>query len=134
MADAAADYQRFVLQRQNFDRALARLSEALQITESEIVRDALIQRFEFTFEMAWKTMYRFLTAKGERIARKAWDVLPVAFEALLIDDPDVWGRMRDYRNDTAHEYDKDKAVEVAAFVRSTAYAALLKLQAEMARR
>lgn len=48
----AGQTERFAQQRGHFERALAPLAEALAPDETEIVRDAIIQRFEFTFEMA----------------------------------------------------------------------------------
>jgi nucleotidyltransferase substrate binding protein (TIGR01987 family) len=131
--DAAA-LERYTLQRENFDRALARLGEVLTRSEDDVVRDSVIQRFEFTFEMAWKTLFRYLQMKGEKVAAKAWDVLPVAFEAGLLDDAEAWDRMRDYRNDTSHEYNEAMAMKVSAFVRTTGFPAMQRLQAEMARR
>lgn len=112
--------ERFEQQFDYFQRALARLKEALAEDETDIVRDSIIQRFEFTFEMAWKTMFRFLADKGEDVDPKAWSVLPVAFEVRLLADPDVWKQMREYRNEASHEYDQRKAVEIAAFVRHKA--------------
>jgi len=109
--------ERFIQQRENFRSTLSRLREALEQNETEFVRDSIIQRFEFTFEMAWKSMFRYLTDKGEKIAEKAWAVLPSAFEAMLIEDAEGWEKMREYRNDTSHEYLEEKAIEVAAFVR-----------------
>ena len=61
-------------------------------------------------------------------------MLPLAFESRLIEDAEVWDRLREYRNDTSHEYNEAKAIEVAAFVRGSGYAALQALHAEMARR
>lgn len=134
MAHDAAALERYALQRDNFDRALARLGDVLTRSEDDVVRDSVIQRFEFTFEMAWKTLFRYLLLKGEKVGAKAWDVLPVAFEAGLLDDAEAWDRMRDYRNDTSHEYNEAKAMEVAAYVRQTGFPAMQRLQAEMARR
>lgn len=128
------EIERYALQRELFENALARLGEVLAMDESDVVRDSIIQRFEFTFEMAWKTLFRLLTDKGERIAAKAWDVLPVAFESLLIEDAETWDRMRSYRNESSHEYKLSKAIEIAAFVRNQAYPALCALRAELARR
>jgi nucleotidyltransferase substrate binding protein (TIGR01987 family) len=115
-----------------FNRALDRLKEALAEPESPFLRDSVVKRFEITFEMAWKTMYRFLLLKGERMAPKAWDVLPVALESLLIADARLWDQMREYRNDTSHEYDENKAVEIAAFVRQKGLAELERFQQHMA--
>lgn len=125
---------RLELQFEHFRKSLARLKEALAENETSFVRDSVIKRYEVTFEMAWKTMFRFLTGKGERIAAKAWDVIPIAFQSLLIADADLWDKMREYRNDTSHEYNEAKAVEIAAFVRQKAVQAYEQLEAELLKR
>ncbi len=125
---------RLDLQFEHFQKALARLKEALAEDESSFVRDSIIKRFEVTFEMAWKTMFRYLTDKGERIAPKAWDVIPVAFESLLIADAGLWDKMRGYRNDTSHEYNEVRAIELSAYVRSHAEPAFDALLVEMQKR
>ena len=117
-----------------FEAALARLKEALARDEDDFMRDSIIQRFEFTFEMAWKTMFRYLAGKGEKLAPKAWDVLPVAFESQLITNAEVWQKMRDYRNDTSHEYKLAKAIEVSAYVRAHGAAALEQAAIELRKR
>lgn len=123
--------RRFEEQRAQFDRALLRLHEVLAETETSIVRDALIQRFEFTFEMAWLCLFRYLSDRGERVGKQAWAVLPVAFQALLIEDAELWDKVRQYRNLTSHTYDEAKAVEVAAFVRGSAIHAFDALRAKL---
>lgn len=128
------DPERFDLQREHFEKALNRLQESLAQPEDSFMRDSIIQRFEFTFEMAWKTLYRFLRDKGETMAAKAWDVLPVAFESKLIVDVDAWDQMREYRNDSSHEYDEARALLISAYVRSHGAAAFEALRAEMRRR
>lgn len=112
--------ERFDLQFEYFEKALQRLKEALAEEESSFVRDSVVQRFELTFEMAWKVMFRVLTDKGARIGFKSYLVLPEAFEANLFADAGTWDRMREYRNDTSHEYNESKAIEIAAFVRNEA--------------
>ena len=123
--------ERFYEQREQFDRALRKLHEVLQENETEIVRDALIQRFEFTFEMAWLSLYRYLSIKGVKVARQAWAVFPEAFQSLLIEDAELWEKVRDCRNLTSHTYDESKAVEVAAFVRANAIHAFDTLQEKL---
>ena len=125
---------RIDLQFEHFQKALARLQEALAEPESSFLRDSIIKRFEVTFEMAWKTMFRYLTNKGERIAPKAWDVIPVGFESLLIADAGLWDKMRSFRNDTSHEYNELRAIELAAYIRSHAEPAFTAFQAEMLKR
>ncbi len=125
------DAERLELQFEYFEKALARLKEALAENESSFVRDSIVQRFELTFEMAWKTLFRFLADKGESMAFKAFAVLPVAFEAHLITDADQWDQMREYRNDTSHEYNEAKAIEIAGFVRTQAVHAFDELAASL---
>ncbi len=119
--------ERFDEQRGQFDRALARLHEVLAENETAIVRDALIQRFEFTFEMAWRCLHRYLSDKGERVAQQAWAVLPLAFQSQLIADAQLWDQVREYRNLTSHTYDEAMAVRVSAFVRERAVVAFDRL-------
>lgn len=124
--------ERFREQRERFETALERLHEVLQVDESGIVRDALIQRFEFTFEMAWLSLFRYLSARGAKIARQSWAVFPEAFQSQLIDDADLWDKVRECRNLTSHTYDEARAIEVAAFVRSHAVGAFDALRAKLA--
>jgi nucleotidyltransferase substrate binding protein (TIGR01987 family) len=128
---AGEKVDRFDLQLEHFQKSLARLNEALAEDETSFVRDSIIKRFEVTFEMAWKTVYRYLLDKGERLAPTAWDVIPKAFQYTLIEDADLWNEMRAFRNDTSHEYNEAKAIEIAAFVRAGGVQALEKLEAEM---
>ena len=125
--------ERFVEQREQFERALARLHEALDENETALIRDALIQRFEFTFEMAWRCLHRYLANKGVKLPQQAWAVLPEAFQSQLITDAQVWDLLRECRNLTSHTYKEDMAIQVAAMVRGQGIAAFDQL-AERLRR
>jgi nucleotidyltransferase substrate binding protein (TIGR01987 family) len=123
---------RYELALQQFEKALTRLQEVLAVQEPEessIVRDATIQRFEFTFEAAWKAMYRWIWAQDHPVNEMAAAVIPMAFSFGLISQEKAWGNMRKFRNDTSHTYEESIAIEVAAFVRQEAvvlFAELLK--------
>ncbi len=109
---------RFALSLGHFEKALGRLKEVLaEPQETMIVRDSMIQRFEFTFEAAWKAMYRWLRARGNDVDEEAAAVIPEAFARRLIGNEKGWGLMRKFRNKTSHTYDEAIAVEVAAFIR-----------------
>lgn len=108
---------RFTLALGQYEKALSRLHEVLQLDETPVVRDALIQRFEFTFETAWKAAFRWLRARGADVAEEAFAVLPRAFANRLITDEGAWNQLRKMRNLTSHTYHEPYAVEVAAFVR-----------------
>ena len=110
--------QRFELALASFEKALTRLHEALDLDETTIVRDALIQRFEFTFETGWKAMYRWLRARSVQVDDAAFAVLPHAFRSRLVADEPAWSEMRQKRNLTSHTYKEEVAVDVAAFVRA----------------
>lgn len=112
--------ERFALALDHFARSLARLHEALAQPESDFMRDAIIQRFEFTFETGWKAMYRWLRLRDVDVDEDAWSTIPEAFKRRLITDAKRWGDMRRYRNLTSHTYNEPLAIEVAAFVRSHA--------------
>lgn len=119
--------ERFVQQVEHYERALARLLEVLEMSESAVVRDSIIKRFEFTFEMAWKAMYRWLRAKDVEIVEEPFEVIPRAFNAGLIDDDAGWTEVRKARNKTSHTYDEKKAIEVSALVRTMAVPLFRKL-------
>jgi nucleotidyltransferase substrate binding protein (TIGR01987 family) len=83
--------------------AAARLEEVASLRESDIVRDAAIQRFEFTFELVWKTLQLYLEHEGlESPGPRA--VIKRAFVMRLIsdqDEADIWFQMLDDRNLTS---------------------------------
>ncbi len=123
--------ERFELGRGQFERALARLREALAVEETEIVRDAIIQRFEFTYELGWKCMFYWLRTQKEKVPEVARQVIQAAFRAELIVDADLWERIKDYRDETSHTYDEKKAIEVAKFVRADAVRAFDALKEKL---
>jgi len=125
MSDPTDRRQQLALQ--HFAQALDRLREVVALPEDRIIRDALIKRFEFTFEAGWKAAYRWLRARGIDVNEGADEVIPQAFKHRLITDEAGWGAMRKYHNRTAHTYDEAVAVDVAAFARSTGLALLTEL-------
>ena len=60
---------------ENYCKAVERLNEALsdfaQHPDSTVIRDGVIQRFEFTFELAWKSLKEYLEDQGADIDRKS---------------------------------------------------------------
>ena len=80
------------------------------------LRDACIQRFEYTYELANKMIKRFIeegqpsTAAIDQLTYR--DLLRVAAEIGLIDSVEHWFKFRDARNKTSHAYDDAKALEV----------------------
>ena len=122
---------RFELSRTIYGKALVRLHEVLLADETPIVRDALIQRFEFTYELAWKSMFYWLRDQGEDVPEMVRAVLQAAFRTQLITDADLWERVKSSRDATSHTYNEDQALDVASFVRTQAVAAFDVLRARL---
>ena len=91
-----------------FGRALGRLREALAKPEDSIVRDACIQRFEFTFEMAWKTVQAYALGEGIECMSPR-DCFRAAFRLALIENDPGWMAMIEDRNRASHTYDEESA-------------------------
>lgn len=111
------------LDTSSFEKAIARLEEGLirykkDITDTQI-RDGLIQRFEFTYELAHKMLKRFLEATSPTPAlfdeMNFQDLIRTGNEQnLLLNDWSVWRKYRAMRSKTSHTYDEDIALEVVA--------------------
>ena len=104
--------------RDNYLRAVQRLGEALEeyaANPTDTVRDGVIQRFEFTFDLAWKPL------------QFPKQVLREAYAAELIDDERLWLDMLDARNSTSHIYDDRQAAAVMSGVQERYYKALRAL-------
>lgn len=119
------------LQIQRFEAALGRLHAVLVLNEDDVVRDALIQRFEATYEMAWKSAWRALLDMGESVIESGPVAIEGAFRVGLIADAGLWQEVRKYRNMTSHAYQSKVAIEVAAFVRAQAMPAFDALLAAL---
>ncbi len=100
-------------------RALATLDEALaahaRAPEDKFIRDACIQRFEYSYELSHKFLRRYLAAtEPAEIAELSFpDLIRLGFaRGLLAQSWDVWAAFRTARNITSHAYDENKANEV----------------------
>lgn len=110
--------ERFDQRAQSFATALAQLKKATLEPETEFLRDAVIQRFEFTYELAWKTLKLALEDKDIDV-RNAKDTIAAAIEQGMVDDGNLWTEMHRMRNLTSHTYDPELAQSVYKFVIAT---------------
>lgn len=123
--------ERFIERQGEMRDAAARLSEAAVQPESSIVRDATIQRFEFTFETIWKALKLYLEHQGHECSGPR-PTLKKAFAAGLIataEEADVWMKMLEERNLTSHAYDESLAARIYQNIRED-YAPLLSTMAD----
>lgn len=86
---------------------------SLTVPDDLEVRDACIQRFEYTFELSIKTIKRYIEQEmpiKESVDQINYrDLLRITFEIGLIDEIDKWFQYREARNQTSHAYDENKA-------------------------
>lgn len=106
---------------QNFDHGFALLRSALATGPAalnQLEKEGVIQRFEYCFELAWKTVKDYLENGGVIIAPLTpRQVLKEAFAAKVLSDGQVWIEMLEHRNLLSHTYDCavfEQAVEALA--------------------
>ncbi len=120
--------QRFV----NFKKAYNQFNSAIIDFEilSDLEKEGLIQRFEYTFELAWKTMKDYL-ASQEVAVNFPREVIKAAFHYGLIEDGDVWMDMLDKRNLLAHAYDEERFKLAVAKIKNNYHKAITQVYKEL---
>jgi nucleotidyltransferase substrate binding protein (TIGR01987 family) len=95
-------------------KALRRLREAASMPKNDIVRDSVIQRFEFTVELSWKALARRLRSEGlaESLTPKA--AIREGARLGFVADSEAWLNFLDDRNLSSHTYKEDLAERVYA--------------------
>lgn len=117
---------------EQFKSANQRLKEAVNLREeTEIKRDAVIQRFEFTFELLWKTFKKI--AREEKIdSFSPKTAFRAAFQLSLIDEEQVFVEIIDARNKTSHVYSEEEIIEIYEFIRSKVVDVFAKAETKIA--
>jgi len=97
----------------NYRRAFFLLREAVEVMEtrelSQLEKEGVIQRFEYTMELSWKVMKDYLESENvvfEQVTPRS--VIRKAFEAKLVKNGDLWMEMLDARNLMSHEYELEE--------------------------
>ena len=95
--------QRFI----NFEKAFLQLKDAILRYESldDLSKEGLVQRFEYTFELACKTLKDYLESNGV-VTKFPRETLKHAFQTELLDNGEVWLDMLEKRNLLAHTYNE----------------------------
>ena len=129
--------------RDNFVNAAHRLAEAVtdyRNIRNDTVRDGMIQRFEFTFELGWKALKEYMLDAGmqntlqfpKQVLREAYAAElahGVSGREGLTNDEGVWLDMLNARNQTSHIYDDHTAAVIAAKIQNAYLPELQKLAA-----
>lgn len=113
----------------SFQKALNRLKEVVDKTDrdslSELEKEGVIQRFEYTFELSWKTLQDLLFHKGYSDVKGPNPVLAQSFKDGYITDHDGWRTMKKGRETTSHTYNEGDAANVVSNIYDK-YVPLLK--------
>ncbi len=120
----------------NYRKALHRLAEVVNVAKvrelNDFEADGMIQRFEFTFELAWKLLKSYAEYQGVgKEIMGSRDAIRWAFENGLITDSNVWMEMIKRRNDTSHTYDEGTASEVVDRIEDLYYQCFVYLFEKM---
>lgn len=112
----------------NFQAAFFRLKEAFDQPElNELERNGLIQRFEFTLELAWKTLKDFLLAKEFNFNPSPKDTIRLAQQSGYINFAKELIEGLELRNELSHDYSGEKFLAAETEFRTIIYPALEKL-------
>jgi nucleotidyltransferase substrate binding protein (TIGR01987 family) len=134
----------------NYNKALKKLSDAVNYIKKElgakesniepddteevleeIIKEGLIQRFEYTFEMSWNVMKDYALYQGNSEIGGSRDAIRNAFSLNLISDGDRWMEMIKSRIKTSHTYNEETANEIYLKIINEYYPEFLKFQEKM---
>lgn len=119
---------------QNLESAFFFLKEGLEKTTLDPYQEAgIIQCFEFTFELSWKTLKDYLESMGVD-AIFARDVIKEAFAAQIIKDGHLWLEMLDKRNLLSHTYNRKQATESVRLIKECFFCGLQQVYLELKKR
>ncbi|MEW6680627.1 MAG: HI0074 family nucleotidyltransferase substrate-binding subunit [bacterium] len=97
---------------EQFKKAFNRFKEVLDMPKTEIVRDSSIQRFEFTMDLAWKTLKAFLEEKKGIVCASPKECFREAYRQGMIGYDEDWLKFVDMRNETVHTYREEMAEKI----------------------
>lgn len=110
---------------QNYEKAFHQLEASQKVAHlSDLERAGMIQFFELTFELAWKTLKDYLESQGLPVNTPR-DTLKQAFQIQLIQDGHSWMEALEDRNLTTHTYDEATSIKVEHLIKEK-YFPLLK--------
>ncbi|MBU3822507.1 nucleotidyltransferase substrate binding protein [Flavobacteriaceae bacterium XHP0103] len=136
-------FSNYVKAFDKLDQAVTKIKNDYQVDEDgnidddefldDIIKEGLIQRFEYTHELAWKVMKDFLEDVGDVKMYGSKDATREAFAADLITNGDTWMDMILSRNKTSHTYNEETADEIFTKIINNyqpAFQAFLKVMEE----
>lgn len=115
----------------NYNKALTKLEESVKYIKhnflddedksdtkdlghvvDELIKEGLIQRFEYTHELAWNVMKDYAFFQGNSTVGGSRDATRESFKLQIINNPETWMDMIQSRNKTSHTYNEETANEI----------------------
>lgn len=134
----------------NFNKAMSKLEESVEYIKhnfiddenelepenlghvvDELIKEGLIQRFEYTHELAWNVMKDYAYFQGNSTIGGSRDATREAYKLHLIESADLWMDMIQSRNKTSHIYDAATANEIFGKIINDYYSLFLKFRKVM---
>lgn len=122
---------RWVQRFDNYQKALKNLLEAVELAAerdlSKLEKQGLIQSFEYTYELAWKTIKDFFESKGEVDILGSKDAFRLAYSRGLVKNGEVLMETVKSRQLTSHTYNEETADEIYCDIKDKYYNAFAEL-------
>lgn len=127
---------RWIQRFNNYRKALARLGEAVALAEerdlSDLEQQGLIQGFEFTFDLAWKTLQDYLRHHKRPNDNGGPNVIiEQALADGIIKGDETWKAMKKSRDLTSHSYDGETAEDIAENILDTYHGLFIQLETRL---
>ncbi len=119
----------------NYRKAFSLLEDAVNLHNenglSDLEEQGLIQRFEFTHELAWNVLKDYFEYQGSTNITGSRDATREAFNKGLIENGEGWMEMIKSRNKSTHTYNEETAKELLASITKTYYHLFLQFKNKM---
>ena len=116
----------------NYRKALSQLQKFIAKGKlSDLEKQGLVKAFEYTFELAWKSLKNFLEYSGQTDIYGSRDAIRKSFESGLIEDGENWMDMLISRNKTSHTYNEETAEEICQAVTNVYYPLFRSLEEKL---
>jgi len=127
---------RWIQRFSNYRKALARLRSAIELSEerelSDLEQQGLIQGFEFTFDLAWKTLQDFLRENKRPNDNGGPNIiLTQSLADGYIQDEAGWKKAKKARDESSHTYDEGTADEIAESIVHDFYPLFVQLETRL---
>ena len=105
--------------------------EILDTVLNEMIKEGLIQRFEYTHELAWNVMKDYAEYQGNPNVGGSRDAIREALQLKLVEDGEVWMDMIKSRNKTSHTYNEATAEEIYGKILREYFPAFVEFKSAM---